>query len=148
MPVEIETLKDLFEPYIATPRFYLGLFGFFAFVAVLMAAVGLYGLVNYSAEQRTQEFGIRMALGAQPKDLVATVVREGALIALAGAVLGLAGALWLTRFIKSFLFGVAPTDTVTLAIVSAVLVAVAILACLIPALRASRIEPSVALKYE
>jgi putative ABC transport system permease protein len=147
-PVEIETLHDLFEPWIATPRFYLGLFSFFALVAVLMAAIGLYGLVNYSVGQRTQEFGIRMALGARPKDLVGTVVREGALIALAGAGLGLAGALCLTRFIKSFLFGVAPTDALTLAVVSAALVVVAILACLVPARRASRIEPSIALKYE
>ncbi|MGA2259986.1 MAG: ABC transporter permease [Acidobacteriota bacterium] len=148
MPIEIETLKDLFEPHIATPRFYLGLFGFFAFVAVLMAAVGLYGLINYSVEQRTQEFGIRMALGAEAGDVLGMVIREGIWIALAGAGLGLAGALWLTRFIKSFLFGVTPTDGTTLGIVSAVLILVAILACLIPARRASRIEPSVALKYE
>jgi putative ABC transport system permease protein len=147
-PVEIETLHNLFEPWIATPRFYLGLFSFFALVAVLMAAIGLYGLVNYSVGQRTQEFGIRMALGAQPRDLICTVVREGTLIALAGAALGIGGALWLTRFIKSFLFAVTPTDTVTLAAVSAVLIAVAVLACVIPARRASRIEPSIALKYE
>jgi predicted permease len=148
MPIEMESLKDLFEPHIATPRFYLGLFGCFAFVAVLMAVIGLYGLVNYSVGQRTHEFGIRMALGAQAKDVLGTVAREGALTALAGTGLGLVGALCLTRFIKSFLFGVAPTDGITLIIVSLVLVVVAILACLIPARRASRIEPSIALKYE
>jgi putative ABC transport system permease protein len=148
MPIEMETLKDLFEPHIATPRFYLGLFGFFAFVAVLMAAIGLYGLVNYSVGQRTHEFGIRIALGAQAKDVLGTVVREGALIALAGTGLGFVGALCLTRFIKSFLFGVAPTDWITLSMVSVVLIATAILACLVPARRASRVEPSIALKYE
>lgn len=148
MPIEMETLQDLYEPHIATPRFYLGLFGFFAFVAVLMAAIGLYGLVNYSVGQRTHEFGIRIALGAQAKDVLGTVVGEGALIALAGTGLGLVGALCLTRFIKSFLFGVTPTDAITLTIVSAVLVAVSILACLSPARRACRVEPSIALKYE
>jgi putative ABC transport system permease protein len=148
MPIEMETMTDLYEPYIAAPRFYLGLFGFFAFVAVLMAAIGLYGLVNYSVGQRTHEFGIRIALGARARDLLGTVVREGALMALAGTGLGLVGALCLTRFIKSFLFGVAPTDGGTLTVVSTVLVAVAILACLNPARHASRIDPSIALKYE
>ena len=148
MPIEMEMLKDLFETHIASSRFYLGLFTFFAVVSVLMAAIGLYGLVNYSVGQRTQEIGIRMALGAEAKDVLGMVVRNGTRIALVGAGRGIVGALCLTRFIRIFLFGVAPTDGITLGIVSVLLVAVAIFACLIPARRASRIEPSSALKYE
>jgi putative ABC transport system permease protein len=148
LPIEMQTMKDLYEPYIATPRFYLGLFGFFASVAVLMAATGLYGLINYSVGQRTHEIGIRMALGAQSGNVLGMVLRDGALLGLLGVGIGIGGAFWLTRFMKSFLFGVAPTDALTLAVVSAILFAVAILACLIPARRAARVDPAVALKYE
>jgi len=147
-PVEILTMKDLYEPHLATTRFYLGIFGFFAFVAVSMAAIGLYGLINYSAAQRTHEIGIRMTLGAQSADVVGMLLGNAALLALTGIVLGITGAFWLTAYMKTFLFAVRPADVLTFATVSAVLFSVALLASLIPARRASRVDPAVALKYE
>lgn len=147
-PVEILTMKDLYEPHLATTRFYLGLFGFFAFVAVSMAAIGLYGLINYSVAQRTHEIGIRMTLGAEAADIVGMLLGNAALLALTGIVLGITCAFWLTAYMKTFLFAVRPTDVLTFAAVSAVLFSVALLASLIPARRATRVDPAVALKYE
>jgi len=147
-PVEIQSIETLYEPHIATPRFYLGLFGFFACIAVAMAAIGLYGLINYSVTRRTHEIGVRMAVGAQAADVIGMVLRNAVLLALAGITLGVAGALWLTRFLKVFLFEVASTDVLTYFVVSAVLLVVALLASLGPARRAAGVDPSVALKNE
>jgi len=114
---------------------------------VSLACIGVYGVISYSVGQRTQEIGLRMAVGAQTRDVLLMILRQGTALVLAGASLGLAGALALTRFIKSFLFGITATDAGTLVIVTAVLMAAAMLACLLPARHAMKVDPLVALRY-
>jgi putative ABC transport system permease protein len=124
------------------------LVGLFALLALTLAAGGVYGVMAYSLRQRTHEIGVRMALGAQRRDVMKLLLGEGALMAVAGVGLGIAGAFWLTRFSSSLLFGVKPTDPVTLFCVSTILVAVVLLATYFPARRATRVDPMVALRHE
>ena len=117
-------------------------------MAVVLASVGVYGLMSFSVQQRTREIGIRMALGARPRQVMLSVLREGMTLAVVGIGLGLAGAVAATRVLSSILFRVRPLDPVSLVLVSALLAAVALLACWIPARRAAGVDPASALRNE
>jgi putative ABC transport system permease protein len=145
---ELQTMDDLLATSVAPQRFKMLLVGLFALLALLLAAVGVYGLIAYSVGQRTHEIGIRMALGAQRRQVLNLVLGQAALLAFGGVALGIGGALWLTRFFSSMLYNVKPTDPVTLTCVSLLLLGVALLASYLPARRATRVDPMVALRYE
>jgi len=149
MPIyEVSTMDQLFSNSVVQPRFNLTLLVTFAGLALVLAAVGIYGVMAYTVTQRTHEIGIRMALGAQGEDVLKQVLKEGAWLAGIGLALGLAGSLAATRLLATLLFGVKPTDPLTFAGVAVILASVAVAACYIPARRATRVDPMVALRYE
>jgi putative ABC transport system permease protein len=144
----VATLEQTISESVAPRRFTMLLVGIFAAIALALATVGIYGVMAFSVTQRTHEIGIRMALGADRSDVLRLVVRQGLRLTLAGVAFGIAGAWALTRFVTSFLYGVRPTDPATFATVSVVLIAVSVLASYIPARRATKVDPMVALRYE
>jgi putative ABC transport system permease protein len=146
--VKVRTMEDNMAATVAQPRFRTWLIGIFAALALLLAAVGIYGVMSYSVTQRTNEIGIRVTLGAQPNDVFRTVVGEGLRYALLGVAIGVAGGLALTRLLASFLYGISAYDPATFIAVAVLLVAVSAAASFFPARRATRVDPIVALRYE
>jgi len=144
----VSTLEKVVDDSIAQRRLNMLLMGLFGGLAMLLSAVGIYGLLSHAVTQRTQEMGIRMALGAQVSDVLKLILRQGMMLALAGEAIGLVGAFALTRLIRGLLFGVTPNDAMTFVVVAGVLGIVALLACYLPARRATKVDPLVALRYE
>ena len=144
----IATLEQLVTTAIAQPRFNASLLLLFAAIAMLLAAVGIYGVMAYAVGQRTREIGLRLALGAQTSDVLRMILGQGVRLAVIGVVIGLIAAFMLTRLMESLLFGVGATDPLTFAVIALLLTGVALLACYIPARRATKIDPMVALRYE
>jgi len=148
---DVRTMQQIVSESLSMQRFPMTLLGVFAFLALLLASVGVYGVVSYSVAQRVREIGIRMALGAEKRNILRLVIGQGLRLVIAGLAIGAVAALILTHLLSSFsnlLYGVATSDPVTFIAVSLTLTTVAILACYIPALRATRIDPIVALRYE
>jgi putative ABC transport system permease protein len=144
----IRSLPQLLSDSIAKPRFNFLLFTLFAAVALVLAVTGVYGVMSYAVTRRTREIGIRIALGARRGDVLKLVLRQGMSLMLTGTVIGLAGAIALTRLMARLLYGISPTDPVTFAAIALLLGSVATLACYIPARRATKVDPMIALRYE
>jgi putative ABC transport system permease protein len=144
----VQTMSSVVAGATAESRFYLTLLGAFASIAVLLAGVGVYGVMSYSVSRRTREIGLRIALGAEPNALLRGIVRQGVALAATGACAGVVAALLLTRLMSGLLYGVTPTDVMTFVAVPVTLCAVALVAALVPARRATKIDPLVALRAE
>ena len=144
----VRTMEQALSRSVAARRFSMILLAVFASLALVLAAIGIYGVISYSVAQRTREVGIRMALGARTIDVIKLVVRDGLKLVLIGVGVGLAGALALTRLMTTLLFNVTPTDAMTYTTVAVALILVALIACCIPARRATKVDPLVALRFE
>jgi ABC-type antimicrobial peptide transport system permease subunit len=144
----VRTMDEIVADSRARPRFLTQLLGIFSMTALILASVGIYGVISYSVAQRTREFGVRMALGAHASDVLRLVLGRGLKMTLLGLFIGLVGSIALTRFLSTLLFGVTPTDPITFTIVPIVLAAVALGASYFPARRATRVDPLQALRYE
>jgi predicted permease len=148
VPLEVRTLDQVFSSSLDQRRFSVVIFGVFGSVALLLAALGIYGVTAYAVAQRTQEIGVRMALGATMSDVLKLILKSGMSQVLLGALIGMAGAFAITRVMANLLFEVAPTDLAIFTVVPLVLLMVALVACLVPARRATKVDPLVALRYE
>jgi putative ABC transport system permease protein len=144
----VSTMEQLLSESLSQKRFYTSLMSAFALIALVMAAVGIYGLMTYSVTQRTQELGVRMALGARPWDVIRLAMGQNLISVAAGALIGLIGAFGLTGLLSSLLYGITPTDPATFAAVVGTLLATALLACYLPARKATKVDPLVALRHE
>jgi ABC-type antimicrobial peptide transport system permease subunit len=144
----VQTLDEVLAGSLAARRISMVLLGIFAAMALLLSCVGIYGVISYTVGQRTREIGVRMALGAQRGDVMRMVLREGLTMAFTGVAFGTVAALALARLIASQLFDVSPQDPLTFAAIAIVLILAALLACYLPARRALRVDPVVALRYE
>jgi putative ABC transport system permease protein len=144
----VKPMTEYLRDSLSRRRFSMVLLSTFSGLALVLAALGIYGVISYGVIQRTHEMGIRMALGAKRSDVLKLVLRQAMILVLAGVVVGLLASWALTRLIKSLLFNVSVTDPVTFVVISAVMILIALLACLIPAMRATKVDPLVALRYE
>jgi putative ABC transport system permease protein len=144
----VSTMEQTLDQSLVTQRLSMTLLAFLASLALILAAVGIYGVMSYTVTQRSHEIGIRMAIGAQPRDVFKMVIGRGMMLALIGVAFGLVGAFSLTRLMKSMLFAVEPTDPVTFAGIAILLTGVALIACYVPGRRATKVDPLVALRYE
>ena len=144
----VRTMDQLLSRTLSEAKFSLLLFGLFGALALVLAAIGIYGVMATAVTQQTHEIGLRMALGAQKRDVLRLVIGEGMMLALVGVAAGLASAVALTRLMSTLLFGVSATDPTTMALITLLLAAVALLACYLPARRAAKVDPMVALRYE
>jgi putative ABC transport system permease protein len=145
---EIETMEQSLSESLGTWLFFVRLFGIFAGLAIILAALGLYGVISYSTKERTHEVGVRLALGAERRDVVKLILRQGLRMTLIGLGFGVIASFGLTRLIGSFLYGVSPFDPFTYVAVSLLLMGVGLLAAYVPARRASSLNPARALRYE
>jgi ABC-type antimicrobial peptide transport system permease subunit len=149
LPVaNIRTMEQVVSKATSARRFNMALLAFFAGAALLLTALGIYGVVAFFAGQRRREIGIRMALGAQPRNVFKLILREGTRLVIYGTLVGLALSLATARLVAGQLYGVAPTDPLTFASIFALLLATALAACWLPARRAAKVDPMVALRYE
>ena len=146
--IGLRTMDEVFSDSVSRQHFLATLLGVFATVALALAAIGTYGVLAYSVAERTREFGIRMALGGTQKRVLSLVLRQGVVLAVAGVTVGLGGAVVVTRLASTLLFGITPTDPLTYIAVSTVMLVVAVFACLVPARRATRVDPLVALRAD
>jgi len=145
---DIMSMEKVLSSWVKPQRFWMELFGIFAGLAVLMALVGIYGVMSCSVSQRTHEIGVRMAMGAHKRDVFTLVIKQGLKLTLIGLALGIGGSLALTRWIASYLYEISPTDPLTYSIVSLLLIVAAMAACYFPARWATKVDPLVALRHE
>jgi ABC-type antimicrobial peptide transport system permease subunit len=145
---DVQLMDQITQESVATPRFAFALVGLFAALAILLAAIGIYGVISYSVSQRTSEFGLRVALGAQRVDVLRLVLTHAAALVLAGTALGVVFALVLARVLKSLIYDVSPADPLTFASVGLMVIVIAVLACYIPARKATKADPMIALRAE
>jgi len=149
LPVfRVRTMRDQIARTLVEERFLARLLFVFSFLATVLCAAGVYGLASYTTKGTTHEFGVRVALGAQSRDVLWMVLRRGLLLTLVGVLVGLGAAVGLTRLLTTFLYGVSPTDPITFAGVTLLIASVTVIASYLPALRATRVDPMVALRYE
>jgi len=144
----VSTMEQTLDQSLVTERLSMTLLAFLASLALVLAAVGIYGVMSYTVTQRSHEIGIRMAIGAQPRDVFKMVIGRGMMLALIGVAFGLAGAFALTRLMATMLYGVEPTDPATFASIALLLTSVALVACYLPGRRATKVDPVVSLRYE